>query len=441
MIRSTDTKRSTNPAGVSSNTATFVMVRGVFAWKRFVRACAQVAREAWDSVSAVGWCVLVTAALGLGLGLGFGWAEATVAGIIASVLILCAFPYLFGVNAYQVELSLDHSRIVVGDEAGGSILVTNVSRRLALPGVIDLPIGQGIIECDVPMLRRSAVHDHPVMIPGEHRSVMRVGPARSVRRDPLGMFRRERVWQNAETLFIHPRTTPLPSMSSGLIRDLEGQPSSVIVPDDLSFHAIREYQAGDSRRQVHWKSTAKTGQLMVRQYEETRRSGISIVLGSRESEFRDADEFELAVGVAASLGVRAIRDGRDVDFTISEEVPEFAREVVGRVSSLPARTPTMLLDHLSSIDVHPRMHTLPETARLTAAHLQAASLAFLVCGSSLDVVDLRRAALAFPPHVAVVAVVCDRHAEPASWMMGDTTVMSVGILDDIGQLLIRGPRA
>lgn len=441
MKHTTETKRTKGLSPGVGNTATVVMVRGVFAWKRAMHTLRRWSSDLWESVGAVGWFVLAVASVGLICGLVFGWAEATFAGIISLVLIICAIPYLFGVNAYAVNLTLDHSRIVVGEEAGGSIEISNISKRLALPGIIDLPVGEGLIECEVPFLGRGAVHHQPVTIPGRRRGIMSVGPARSVRQDPLGMFRRERVWEDAQTLYIHPQTLTLPSMSSGLIRDLEGQPSTVIVPDDLSFHAIREYQAGDSRRQVHWKSTAKTGQLMVRQYEETRRSGITIVLATREDEFRDPDEFELAVSVAASLGVRGIRDGRDVECTISEEIPEFAREVYGRVSSLPARTSTMLLDHLSGIESHPRMHTLSEVARMTASHLTEASVAFLVCGSAMSGVEIRRAALAFPPQVAVVAVLCDRHAEPSSWRMGETVVLSVGILDDLGHLFIRGPRA
>ncbi len=52
---------------------------------------------------------------------------------------------------------------------------------------------------------------------------------------------------------------------------------------------------------------------MVRQYEESRRSRMAVVLAVAEAEYADADEFELAVGCAASLGLRAVRDARDVD--------------------------------------------------------------------------------------------------------------------------------
>ena len=98
------------------------------------------------------------------------------------------------------------------------------------------------------------------------------------RGDPIGILRRELRWPDVQRIHVHPVTVPLPSTSAGLIRDLEGTPSSTLVDADLSFHAVREYVVGDSQRHVHWKSTAKTGKLMVRQYEESRHARIAIIL-------------------------------------------------------------------------------------------------------------------------------------------------------------------
>ena len=47
---------------------------------------------------------------------------------------------------------------------------------------------------------------------------------------------------------------------------------------DLAFHALREYQPGDDRRYIHWRSSAKAGRLLVRQFLDTRRSHLSIVV-------------------------------------------------------------------------------------------------------------------------------------------------------------------
>ena len=120
-----------------------------------------------------------------------------------------------------------------------------------------------------------------------------------MRSDPVGLLRREHAFDDAHELYVHPRTVPVPSSSAGLIRDLDGSPTTRLVDADMSFHAIREYAPGDSRRQVHWKSTATTGTLMVRQYEESRRSRMLIALATAETEFANEDEFELAEMQAA----------------------------------------------------------------------------------------------------------------------------------------------
>ncbi|MEK8225714.1 DUF58 domain-containing protein [Oerskovia sp. M15] len=78
----------------------------------------------------------------------------------------------------------------------------------------------------------------------------------------------------------------------------------------MSFHALRDYVPGDDRRHIHWKTTARTGQLMVRQFEETRRSHLAVILSTRSEDYGHADEFELAVSSCGSLGLQAIKEDR-----------------------------------------------------------------------------------------------------------------------------------
>lgn len=101
------------------------------------------------------------------------------------------------------------------------------------------------------------------------------------------------------------------------MRDLEGLPDQHLARDDVSFHALRDYQPGDDLRHVHWKSTARTGTLMVREYEQTRRSHFVVALSTHPGEYRDAAEFETAISVAGSIGLRALRDSRTLDVRTS----------------------------------------------------------------------------------------------------------------------------
>ena len=144
-------------------------------------------------------------------------------------------------------------------------------------------------------------------------------------------------------------TIAIPSTSAGFVRDLEGNTTRTITSEDISFHAVREYANGDAQRHIHWKSTAKTGELMVRQFEETRRSTISLVLDLDAASYANEEEFEMAVSVIGSLGVRALRDGRDVRAVVSGEVPEFARATVRSLRQLKVTTPRALLDDLAGV--------------------------------------------------------------------------------------------
>lgn len=430
--------RGTTTRIVRGGSATVAMVRGVLLWRRVQRLTSTAWRVTTETVTAAGWLVVSAAILGLVVGLAFGWVEFVAIALAALVAIACSIPFLFGAKAYRVSLNLERDRIVVGQEATGNLAVTNIGSRLALPGIVDVPVGEGILDIHVPMLRREASHEEPLRIPGKQRGVITIGPASTVRSDPLALFRRQRTWDDAHTLFIHPETTRLPSTSTGFIRDLEGNPSRTIVSDDLSFHAIREYEPGDSRRHIHWKSTAKTGTLMVRQYEETRRSEMVVALASRGDEYRNPDEFELAVSATGSLGLRALQDGRDLRVNLSDEVPELVRHSVGSLQELNVTSPRNLLDELSGVTLSDQRHGLTEVAALASERWAHASIAFLVAGSGVNTTVLQRAALTFPSNVAVLAVICDLHAEPGMWTIGNSTVLTIGIIDDLRGLLLKG---
>ena len=84
---------------------------------------------------------------------------------------------------------------------------------------------------------------------------------------------------------------------------------------DVSFHALRDYVPGDDRRNVHWPMSAHTGRLVVRQFEETRRSHHLIILDTRLGQWSDRDSFENAVSVAASLAVADMAASRNVSLS------------------------------------------------------------------------------------------------------------------------------
>lgn len=420
---------------------TVLAVRGVQSWRRLRRAASATARWVAETVTVAGWLMVVTAVVGLTAGLGWGIVELAAAGVAAVMLLALSVPFLFSARAYDVNLRLEHDRVVAGSPVEGTLVVTNIGSAPALPGRIDVPVGDGIVDVHVPLLRHGHEHTEQVVVPTHRRGVITVGPARTVRGDPLGILKREGSWDDVHTLYIHPVTTALRTTTTGFVRDLEGSASRSIVDADFSFHAIRPYAPGDSQRQIHWKSTAKTGTLMVRQYEETRRSRMVIALALGDDEHASDEEFELAVSAVASLGIRGIRDGRDVDVVVGGDVPEFARRRVRTIRELTTITARTLLDDLAGVERSEDVSPLRDAASLSAESHPDVSVAFLVCGSTLTPTQLQSAALAFPADVGVVAVVCSPEAEPGFRRLGSMSVLSIGLLDDLRQLLARAAQS
>jgi len=425
-----------------TSTRAGVVGSSVFWGRRALRAVRRASGAAgtWlsETVTSAGWLLLAVLAAGVVGGLALGWVEAWVVAAVALLLLLFCVPFLFGGHDYRVHLVLDRDRVVAGTDVDAHLEIRNQSHRPALPGIVDVPVGEGLVEAHVPLLLPGAEHRENLVIGAHRRGVITVGPMTIARGDPIGILRREVAWPQVEQVFVHPVTVPIPSTSAGNIKDLEGSPTRDIVPADLSFHAIREYAPGDSQRHVHWKSTAKTGVLMVRQYEETRRARIAVVLDLRTEEFADDDEFEMAVSAAASLGVQGVRDGRDVLVSMSADIPELARTTTLAISTIPTLTPRTLLDGMSQVEGSERALHLETVTSLTVQAHPELSTAFVVTGSRPTLTRLRTAALAFPVDVVTVAVRVEPGAEPTLRSTGDLTVMTIGALHDLTHMIARG---
>ena len=392
-------------------------------------------------VTPLGWVMLAVVPLAFGFGYGLAWVEFVAVAWAGSVLILIAAVYLIGRSAFEISLAVPHTRVVVGEQATGIVLVTNPTRRRLLGVTAEVPVGPGLAELALPSLTRGTSFRHEFAIPTVRRGVFMVGPVRTVRADPIGLVRRELVFTGCTELFIHPRTIGIPSTSTGFIRDLEGNPTRDLSNSDVSFHALREYTPGDERRYIHWKSTAKTGTYMVRQFEETRRSHLVIALSLSTANYATQEEFELAVSVAGSLGARAIRDARNISVVVSERTPEFAKHKVLAIRHLDTLTRTRLLDDLALVEHAESSIGISEVARVTADEVTGISVAFLVCGSLATAAELRSASTKFPLGVEVVAVICDPETVPGLRRVAGLSVLTIGYLEDLQKSLARAAAA
>ena len=114
------------------------VVRATEVWRAVVAAVVAAARWAGRTVRPAGAVVVIVATVGLALGTAFGWVEWMVAGVAGLLLVAMSVPFLFGARAYDVDLTLQHERVVAGHGVTGEIVVRNDSARPALPGRLDI---------------------------------------------------------------------------------------------------------------------------------------------------------------------------------------------------------------------------------------------------------------------------------------------------------------
>ncbi len=424
---------------------TGILADAIVSIVKFSREVRGVARNVAIRVSGVitplGWVMLAVVPLALILGYWLGWLELVAFGWCGLVIMLVAGLYLVGRSPFGVRLDIEHSRIVVGQTAGGSVEISNPTGHRILGAEVEMAIGGDVLSFALPSLPAAGVHRQEFTLPSRDRGIAVIGPVRTVRADPLGIIRRELVWTGSELVYVHPLTIGVPSTTTGFIRDLEGNPTRQISNSDVSFHALREYVPGDERRYIHWKSTARTGTHMVRQFEETRRSHLVVALSLAESDYENDDEFELAVSVAGSLGVRAIRDARTVSVVVGEKTPEFAKRKLLAVNRLSTITRGRLLDDLSLIQKSESALNVRDISRVVADQVTGVSIAFLVCGSRTTPADLRSASANFPVDVEVIAIACNQRVVPGLRSVPGLRVLTVGYLEDLRRAMARSSAA
>lgn len=399
---------------------------GVFApaWA----AIRRVLGPAASAVSTIGWLVLAAAAVSFLLSIVLGWVEFTFLGATLLAGFLIAVCFVFGRSTYSVLIELNPRRVVAGDRALGRMLVTNSGGRAVLPTRMELPVGAGVAEFMVPRLAPGAESEELFAMPTHRRALILAGPAISVRGDQLGIVRRTVSWTEQVELFVHPPTTRLLATARGLVRDLEGQTSAVITNSDLAFHALRQYEAGDDIRNVHWRTSARTGQLMVRQYTETRRSQLLLVQSAETTHYASDDEFELAISVMASIGSQVIREKTNLN-------------VVWEKATLRNRSVTALLDDSCRIQPVSGEHaSLRDFVRAATRKLPVPSLTVVVVGSQASTQEVRSVSTLYGQDTVLIAVRVELGAQPALAKIGGTMLATVGKLSDLPAILDRTGR-
>ncbi|OLR94700.1 DUF58 domain-containing protein [Actinokineospora bangkokensis] len=148
------------------------------------------------------------------------------------------------------------------------------------------------------------------------RGIQALGPLKATISDPFGLAEYERELAGTSRLVVVPRVFPLSSApgGSGLGAGDDGSHrlSAGQGEDDA---VVRPYRQGDDLRKVHWRSTAKRDEMMVRVEESPWRGGTTVLLDHRAHGHRGGgadSSLEWAVSFAASVCVHLHRYGHQV---------------------------------------------------------------------------------------------------------------------------------
>lgn len=251
-----------------------------------------------------GWLVIVGGVVLLVLARLLGMAEMFVFGACALGLVLFAAAYV-GVKRLELEVgrTVHPARVHAGHVSRVDVRVRNLRARDTPVLRLDDPVsGTAGAELLVPPLGRNAAAVASYRLPTDRRGILDVGPLGLVITDPFGLAQARIEAAQRVEVTVYPtieEIRPVPFTAS------HDPMAGALQPHALGrggedFYALRPYVVGDDLRRIHWPSTARHDELLVRQQEQPWQGRTTVLLDVRRAAY-DRAAFETAVSAAASI--------------------------------------------------------------------------------------------------------------------------------------------
>jgi uncharacterized protein (DUF58 family) len=238
--------------------------------------------------------------------------EFYVLSVAAAVALLAGFAVVgFSGSAVAVRRTVSRTRLPAGGHAQVVVDLRNES-RLPLPTLLGedacddaLMDEVGAARFVVPALSRGSTLPASYVLHGGLRGRYVVGPLLLRIRDPFALFERTRRYRATNELVVYPAIEDLPgAVSLGRHSGSGSSRSRRLFNAGDEFHTMREYNDGDDLRQVHWRSTARRGKLMVRQNEMPWDAYVTLLADTRAAQHHGTGKdssLERTVSAAASI--------------------------------------------------------------------------------------------------------------------------------------------
>jgi uncharacterized repeat protein (TIGR01451 family) len=264
--------------------------------------------------------------------------------VLLGVLLVSRYLTRAWAEGLSAERECNSLTANVGETVAVVVSVTN-SGRFPVPWVLleDLLPRQALIHnppnlgvqgrrIKLAMLRAGAAKFLRYQLQCNRRGYYQLGPLILETGDLFGLHRHYRVVTAPHFLLVYPKVMPLEGYDIASRRPIgEVRMSYRLYEDPTRIAGVRQYEVGDPLRRVHWKATARTGQLHCKLYEPSTVAGITILLDFHAASHDPRHEpmrSELAVTAAASLAnavyelgqqVGLVTNGRDAADRIRQE--------------------------------------------------------------------------------------------------------------------------
>ncbi|MBW3592680.1 MAG: DUF58 domain-containing protein, partial [Actinobacteria bacterium] len=220
-----------------------------------------------------------------------------------------------------------------GDHAAGD----DVAVRLEVEAEGKLPVGSLVVRERITRLgewetvaRRSGDRlSASYVLPAVPRGRYAIESAEVVLEDPFGLEREVVDFARNESLLVYPRLVEIEHVfSEAGARTPGGRHLLLRRPTGFELHSVREYVQGESLRRVHWPSTARRGDLMVKELEDAPRDEAAVLLDADAAtvvgEPPDST-FEVQVCAAGSILKSHARRGRRSSLIVNSRARQYAR--------------------------------------------------------------------------------------------------------------------
>ena len=253
-----------------------------------------------------------------------------------------------------------------------------------------------------------------IRVPLARRGNFRIEPLHIRTGDPFGFFEASATVGQGVSVVVYPRLEPLPRwrLPAAALEGSQVSPVRTLQTTPLAT-TVRPYAPGDSMNRIHWKSTARHGEIQVKEFDLEQTADAWIVLDLQrgiQAGRGDESTVEAAVRAAASIADKALQENRSVGMTVN----------VGRTAFLPpdrgSRQHLKIMQLLASVEADGSA-PLVETLIATVGRLRRGMTAVIIT-ASLDPSWVRPLASLRTRGVACVVLTLDaaayeRAAQPA----------------------------